>query len=301
MGIFGESYAGHYVPAIAHKIWQTNQDGQEPHIPMVGIAIGNGLTNPEEQYKWYAEMGTTGGQKEGGHAPQGVINAKEGALMKSLTPGCILSIQTCNKGFDDPTTGAALNVTACLEAYDLCNIMSQIPYELTGKNPYDMRIPCGESQLCYDFDRFTKWLNTKEVQQELGVSKVWQSCNREVDLLFVSAGDWMLNYHTLIPDLLHDGIEVLIYAGDEDYICNWLGNKAWTKKLDWNSKDDFNAADDNEWKVDGKVVAKLRSADHFHFMQVYEAGHLVPMDQPKVALEMVNQFIKGQFGSNVVV
>merc|ERR1719428_2811210 len=87
--------------------------------------------------------------------------------------------------------------------------MSQIPYELTGKNPYDMRIPCGDSQLCYDFDRFTKWLNSKSVQQELGVSKIWQSCNRAVDLLFVSAGDWMLNYHTLIPDLLHDGIEVL--------------------------------------------------------------------------------------------
>jgi cathepsin A (carboxypeptidase C) len=297
--IFGESYAGHYVPAIAHKIWQSNKDGQGLHIPMAGIAIGNGLTNPQEQYKWYPEMGMTGGQSEGGHAPSGVINAAEGALMKSMVPGCILSIETCNKGFVDPTTGLVLNVTACMEAYDLCNLMSQIPYELTGKNPYDMRIPCGDSQLCYDFDRFTKWLNTASVQQELGVSKLWQSCNREVDLLFVSAGDWMLNYHTLIPDLLHDGLEVLIYAGDEDYICNWLGNRAWTQKLDWNSKDKFNAADENEWQLDGQVVAKHRAADHFHFMQVYEAGHMVPMDQPKVALEMVNAFVAGNLDSVV--
>eukprot|EP00971_Amphidinium_carterae_P226826 4498485-Amphidinium_carterae.1 len=35
------------------------------HIPLAGIAIGNGLTDPMEQYKWYPEMGHTGGQKEG--------------------------------------------------------------------------------------------------------------------------------------------------------------------------------------------------------------------------------------------
>jgi cathepsin A (carboxypeptidase C) len=266
---------------------------------MAGIAIGNGLTNAQEQYKWYPEMGMTGGQSEGGHAPSGVINPKEGAVMKAIVPECELSIKACNQGYPDPDSGAILNMTACLMSYDLCNIMAQIPYELTGKNPYDMRKMCGDSQLCYDFDRFDKWLNTASVQQELGVSKFWQSCNRVVDLLFVSNGDWMLNYHTLIPDLLHDGLEVLIYAGDEDYICNWLGNRAWTQKLDWNSKDKFNAADENEWQVDGKVVAKLRSADHFHFMQVYEAGHLMPMDAPKVALEMVNNFVAGKLDSVV--
>eukprot|EP00971_Amphidinium_carterae_P264335 5243660-Amphidinium_carterae.1 len=40
-----------------------------------------------------------------------------------------------------------------------------------------------------------------------GVSKKWGSCNIAVDLAFVSAGDWMVAYHTLIPDLLQDGIK----------------------------------------------------------------------------------------------
>ena len=57
--IIGESYGGHYVPAIAHRIWRGNQAPLcEKCIPLnlAGLAIGNGLTAPEEQYPWYPEM-----------------------------------------------------------------------------------------------------------------------------------------------------------------------------------------------------------------------------------------------------
>lgn len=114
-----------------------------------------------------------------------------------------------------------------------------------------------------------------------------------VDLLFVSAGDWMINYHTLIPDMLADGIKTLIYAGDVDYICNWLGNMKWTQAMEWPHKADFNAAPNNEYKFHGETVAKLRTSNGFSFMQVFNAGHMVPMDQPEVALQMVKDFTTG--------
>merc|ERR1712050_491330 len=297
--IFGESYAGHYVPAVGHRIWRGNKAGQGIQIPIAGIAIGNGLTDPEEQYKWYPEMGTTGAQAEGGHAPSGVINSKEGLVMKGLVPGCIAAIHYCNKGVSpDPATGGILNATTCLAAYDLCNLMSEIPYELTGKNPYDMRIPCEHGRLCYDFDMITSYLNRPEVQKQLGVSKKWASCNMAVNLLFVSAGDWMINYQDLIPDMLADGIKTLIYAGDVDYICNWLGDMKWTQAMEWPHKADFNAAPNNDYKLNGKTVAKLRSSNGFNFMQVFNAGHMVPMDQPEVALQMVKDFTKGNIQSH---
>jgi len=142
--IFGESYGGHYVPAIAYHIWEKNQEESEDavKIPMKGIGIGNGLTDPEEQYRWYAEMGHTGGQAEGGHAPSGVISEGDYLIMKGLTPACIAGISQCNKG-----QNGAINATACLAAYDGCNFMSQIPYELTGKNPYNMELKCEHGRL----------------------------------------------------------------------------------------------------------------------------------------------------------
>jgi len=295
--IFGESYAGHYVPAVGHRIWQSWKNGEGIKIPLKGLAIGNGLTDPEEQYKWYPEMGTTGAQAEGGHAPAGVINSKEGLLMKALVPPCIAAIHECNK-----QGSGIINKTACLLAYELCNLMSEIPYELTGRNPYDMRIPCEHGRLCYDFRNITTYLNRKDVKQQLGVSKSWGSCNMAVDLLFVSAGDWMVNYHTLLPDMLADGVKILIYAGDVDYICNWLGNMKWTLAMDWAHKVDFNSAPNSNYTIDGKTMGRLRTSHGFSFLQVFNAGHMVPRDQPEFALQMVNDFITGKIGEgNMIV
>jgi len=288
--IFGESYGGHYVPAIAHRIHQGNKQNEGVHIPMKGISVGNGLTNPEVQYPYYAKMGHDGGKAEGGHAP-GVFNGLVYHAMQLAMPACVAGIRACN-------APGSLNVTTCLAAAEGCNLITQIPYRLTGKNPYDQRIPCEHGNLCYDFSNIGSYLNIKDVQSQLGVSKSWGSCNMAVNLAFQTAGDWMRDFSNVIPDLLHDGIEVLIYAGDEDFICNWLGNKAWTLALDWDNKDAFNKAEDKEWQTNGKTVARHRNSGPFHFMQVFEAGHMVPMDQPAVSLSMVNAFVTGTLAAN---
>lgn len=287
--IFGESYAGHYVPAIAHSIWESNKAGTDVHIPMKGVAIGNGLTNPKVQYGQYAEMCHTGGQPEGGHAPPACNNTAYKA-MKLATPVCQAGISACNAGIPG----------SCLAAVDACNLPLIIPYQATGKNVYDMRIPCEHGKLCYDFSMVDKYLNTQEIQEQLGGTGKWGDCNTVVTLAFQTAGDYMKHFHDKLTDLLHDNIEVLIYAGDCDYICNWLGNKAWATELEWDHKDEFVAAADKEWQVAGKTAALHRNSNHFHFMQVYEAGHMVPMDQPEVAIEMVNRFISGSLSANDV-
>merc|ERR1719379_3303804 len=114
-----------------------------------------------------------------------------------------------------------------------------------------MRIKCEKLPLCYDFSGADAFLNNAANKQKLGAKGEWASCNFIVNKMFM--GDWMHNFHQLIPDMLHDGIDVTVYAGDVDYICNWLGNKRWTLALDWAGKQAFNAAPDAPFGKDGKA------------------------------------------------
>ena len=59
----GESYAGHYIPAISNHIFEKNQEDDDDYkIPLKGLAIGNGLTNTEIQYTTYPDMAMDGGK-----------------------------------------------------------------------------------------------------------------------------------------------------------------------------------------------------------------------------------------------
>lgn len=61
--ITGESYGGHYVPAIAHRIvaGDFGRKENERHLNLQGMAVGNGLVNPELQYPAYAEFALQNG------------------------------------------------------------------------------------------------------------------------------------------------------------------------------------------------------------------------------------------------
>lgn len=68
-----------------------------------------------------------------------------------------------------------------------------------------------------------EYLNQKSVQDALGVPAGidWVSCSTSVYNAMID--DWVRNLEVSIPSLLEDGIRVLIYAGEYDLICNWLG------------------------------------------------------------------------------
>jgi cathepsin A (carboxypeptidase C) len=101
--------------------------------------------------------------------------------------------------------------------------------------------------------------------------------------------DFLKSFSGYVKDLINEGIPILIYAGDADFICNYLGNKAWTYKLDWDGQKEFQQGDEHDWKG----VGLARTAKNFTFLQVFDAGHMVPSDQPKVALDMITDFVNG--------
>ena len=80
-----------------------------------------------------------------------------------------------------------------------------------------------EGELCYDFSNVETLLNQQKVKSALGVRDDLQYvlCSTTVHAAMLQ--DWMRNMEVGIPSLLEDGIKLLVYAGEEDLICNWLG------------------------------------------------------------------------------
>ncbi|CAK4084656.1 unnamed protein product [Aphanomyces euteiches] len=274
--VFGESYAGHYVPAVAHRIYKGNKEQKDPKIQLKGIGIGNGLTVPEIQYEWYPEMAFN--NTYGVHAISEQVYATE----KAALPACKKMIHLCQ----------STNV-ACLVAQVYCNAALVSPYQLSGLNVYDIREKCAHLPLCYDFSAVEKFLNLPSTLEALHVSPKsakWESCNMAVHAGF--SYDWMKNFDGLVKPMLEDGIEVLVYAGDADFIVNWMGCKAWTVALDWKYKSQFSQMEDIDWTVKGKKAGKVRSVQGLTFLQVFEAGHMVPMNQPENSLYMLEDFTK---------
>jgi len=280
--IVGESYGGHYAPAIAHRIWRGNKDLKAglAMLNLKGLAVGNGLTDPEEQYKWYAEMGY-----KNSHDIK-IFDEQTYNMMTDAIPMCTNGIKKCNSG------DGMLNSFACQAAFLYCNTALTSPYRATLKNPYDITKDCGANPLCYDFSKVEKFMNSDKTKKALHVDEhnpTWQTCNMMINMSFHV--DWMKNFAPYVADMLNDGIPALIYAGDLDFICNYLGNRAWTLNLDWNHKAEFNAADEHDWN-NGAGLA--RTSNGLTFLQVYDAGHMVPSDQPEHSLEMITQFLKGE-------
>ncbi|KAL0369612.1 UNVERIFIED_CONTAM: Serine carboxypeptidase 3 [Sesamum angustifolium] len=271
--ITGESYAGHYIPAFAARVHQGNKNRGGLHINLKGFAIGNGLTNPEIQYKAYTDYALD----------MKLIQQSDYNSMSKLVSDCQQAIKLC----------AADGGSSCVSAYMVCNnIFNRIVDISGGKNYYDIRKTC-DGDLCYDFSKMEDFLNQKSVREALGVGNIdFVSCSSTVYEAMVT--DWMRNLEVGIPALLEDGIKLLVYAGEYDLICNWLGNSRWVDNMTWSGQKDFLSAPSVPFTVDGVKAGEQKSHGPLTFLKVYNAGHMVPMDQPKASLEMLRRWIAGK-------
>ncbi|XP_074587544.1 serine carboxypeptidase-like [Curcuma longa] len=270
--ITGESYAGHYIPAFASRVHQGNKNNEGIHIKLKGFAIGNGLTDPAIQYKAYTDYALD----------MGIIKESDYKRINKIYPACKLAIKLCG------TSGTV----SCLASYLVCNTIFSSILALAGNaNYYDIRKPC-EGSLCYNFSNMEKFLNLESVRESLGVGSIeFVSCSPTVYQAMLM--DWMRNLEVGIPALLEDGIKLLVYAGEYDLICNWLGNSRWVHAMEWSGQSKFVSSSETPFTVDGTEAGLLKSYGTLSFLKVHDAGHMVPMDQPKAALEMLKRWMQG--------
>eukprot|EP00698_Gefionella_okellyi_P009143 TRINITY_DN22_c0_g1_i1.p1 TRINITY_DN22_c0_g1~~TRINITY_DN22_c0_g1_i1.p1 ORF type:complete len:430 (+),score=98.25 TRINITY_DN22_c0_g1_i1:62-1351(+) len=265
--VTGESYAGHYVPALATRIVEGNAHDANK-INLQGIAIGNGWVDPKIQYGQYAQF------------------AYDNHLIGKTTYDILQGTYEACK--------IALDTHVFIIALDVCQGMVEaILAEAGNINVYDIRKKCEYPPLCYNFDDVTTLLNSPAIEEALGTTgRKWKACNMEVHTLLL--GDWISNLERGIPNVLANGVRVLVYSGMDDFICNYYGGRAWTAAMQWPGQAQFNDAKLVPWLVDGQNAGYVKSAHGLTFLEVANAGHMVPMDQPANALVMLNKFMKNQ-------
>lgn len=267
--VFGESYAGHYIPEIAKVLTSHPQK-----VNLKSIGIGNGLVDMLIQSEYYADMAA-----DPKYGP--ILTKKEIAKMKRNFPKCKRLIEKCY---------AKNNRKDCVKAGHYCddiNFDAFLDYDISF---YDIR----KKFDYYDVHdlRIQVYLNRKDVQAKLGVHRFFEGCNDDVFDRFDHYGDGTRPVMGDFAPLLNKGIKVLIYAGDADWICNWIGNKKWVLELDWYGKKEFKRAIDEPWfGSNGKQAGEIRTFSNLTFVRVFKAGHFVPFDQPENSLEMLNKWI----------
>ena len=136
------------------------------------------------------------------------------------------------------------------------------------------------------------------MRAQLGVDPAvtanFSSCNYEVLAAFQATIDGFRPTYHYVAALLERGVRALIYVGKNDWICNHVGNEAWTRALEWSGHAEFAGAPLRPWHVSGAQAGIARSAGGLTFATIEGAGHMVPYDKPKESLEMVKRWLAGE-------
>ncbi|KAI3742899.1 hypothetical protein L1987_60597 [Smallanthus sonchifolius] len=272
--ISGESYAGHYVPQLAHTIIQHNLIANKTLINLKGIIIGNAVINDETDtrgmYDYFGSHAIT--SDETAFTIRNYCNFSPNSVTQSLT--CI-----------DAVIDASYNI----DAIDIYNIYAPLCFDgnLTTKpkkTSWQNIDPCS--------DYYTRaYMNRQDVQEALhaNVTKLghdWEPCSR----ILVGWHDSPATVIPLLKEFIKYKLRVWIYSGDTDAIVPITSTKYSIIAM--------------KLPIKTKWHPWIHQREAGGYVQVYKgdltlatvrgAGHQVPSFQPKRALALIKHFLSGK-------
>ncbi|KAF8730365.1 hypothetical protein AX14_005602 [Amanita brunnescens Koide BX004] len=286
--IFGtESYGGHYGPEFVTYFDQQNaliESGeiQGESINVSALMINNGWIDPLIQNKAYLDFATNApgyGQLQPNSTLQEMYNDYYGS------GGCQDQQNACYAAGNSSGSNKI-----CENADNYCG---DTMYTLAVGNydPYDLR---QNSTAAFPPEYYVTYLQTPAIMAQIGANTTYQECPNAPYNKFVPTGD---DARTLLPqlgDLVNSKLKVLIWAGDADIICNWVGNQEAIYAMSWYGQTTLQNTPLQNMTINGNLSAQYVNVDNFSFARVFEAGHEVPAFQPVTALEIYRQIVAGE-------
>ncbi|OWZ01026.1 Serine protease [Phytophthora megakarya] len=290
--LIGESYGGHFAPVVAHHIWTKQSEhlfcfASTDNVPinLQGIFIGNGLTDPIEIDTHFADMSENPFNIK-------LLTDTKLASMKAAVPECRNLMVKCQT-----------NTSICGEAGEYCMRTQLLPILESHRSPYDIRQQCSISlsnmTACLRKGPIVKaYLDLPKVREFLGIHPAlgeWTLLNHTINGGFFGAPSYSGCKSTSdkVSDLLEAGLQVLFYAGDADLLCNVYAIEKTVEKLNWFGSSGFIATKSRAYTTTTGIEAgTVRSFSKLTYVKVHNAGHMVPADQPEVALDIILKFIR---------
>ncbi|OAA71492.1 Peptidase S10, serine carboxypeptidase [Cordyceps fumosorosea ARSEF 2679] len=284
LNFVSQSYGGHYAPVFAEYFLQQNAQNI-PGTQMMdlrSVLVGNGWYDPLVQFQAHYNISVSPGNTYD-FSP---FNAStEQKLYNNLYgPGnCVDGIKDCYKTGDDKV---------CHEAEKFCVANSENFLEdEVGRDGYDIR-QMQPNPFPYHF--YHAYLNRADVQAAIGAHTNFTPSSAAVLAAFQATGDGARTAGSVeaMRRLVAAGVDLALWAGDADYICNWLGSVV---VADMVAAPGWASAGYADLKTsDGRVNAQVRQSGGFSFARFFEAGHEMPFFQPLAALEYFERVIGGR-------
>lgn len=273
----GESYAGKYVPAIGYYIHKNNPSA-EVKINFKGVAIGDGLCDPELMLGGYADF----------LYQTGLMDELQKQYVKLQTDSGVRLIQ-------QQRWIEAFEVFDSLLNGDLSPYPSFFQ-NATGCTNYFNYLQCQEPA---DQEYFAKFVTLPTVRSSIHVGNLTFHDGSEVEKHLLQ--DVM---KTIKPWLgvLMDKYRVLIYSGQLDVIVAAPLTERFLPTVNWTGADDYKKAERFHWKVrpsDTEVAGYVRQVGEFYQVIVRGGGHILPYDQPERSFDMIDRFLSTQGFSSV--
>ncbi len=258
--ISGVSYGGHYVPAISEYIIRhgseiVNFRGAFMGSPWVDAQVQFGL----DPYYLYERR---------------IYTLWQYVYYTAATVVCRVLIA----------------VSSTTRAYQFCSDMNDEKDEAAGLlNPMNIEEKRGYNE---EYEAVWRMFNDRATQRELGVCCMDYMPGNMTAGAELRKFDWLIPYHPHVAFLLRAGYPVTMFYGDLDYTCQYLGGLKVAESMEWEGKEGFENASWEKAKLEEKTYAMRKRYGKLEFYRVFKAGHLVPKDQPRFALWLLQEFIK---------
>ncbi|KAF5282413.1 hypothetical protein FQR65_LT14307 [Abscondita terminalis] len=264
--VSGESYAGKYVPTISHYIMKQNPTAQQK-INLKGLAIGNGRCDPENQLE-YADLLYQLGliDLHGKKIVQDEVNEIIDLIHKELWE----EAYTTMNWFINGNTGELTlikNLTGFTNYYNILDI----------NDTYT--------------DNMRKYVDIPKFRAALHVGNVTYDDGDKVFEALIP--DIMQSIAPLLTELL-DQHKVLFYNGQLDIVLAPTVQLHFLQKLKFKDSEAYKSAERHIWRIDGDIAGYVKEAGNIMEIMIRNSGHMVPMHQPKWALDMLTRFTRNQ-------